>query len=162
MGNACDSNGKKVKFKDSSNIDNKIDAVEFYDVIVNIQSIKDIIKGWDIKLNKRIKNYEDFINIKENKKVLKIGILGDSNKGKSFILSKLSHISLPFGTSIKTEGLSIKYLDLIEYKNRKIALLDSAGFETPVIRNEEGKIGKNINIEKQDKIRSEYFKEKSR
>ena len=165
MGNACDSNGKKVKFKDNFDIDNKIDAVEFYDVIVNIQSIKDIIKGWDIKFNKRIKNYEDFINIKENKKVLKIGILGDSNKGKSFILSKLSHIELPFGTSIKTEGLSIKYPDLEIYKNRKIALLDSAGFETPVIRNnnnEKGEKDKNNNIDKEEEENGDFFLEKSR
>ena len=162
MGTFCESEKRAVKLRDSSNIDSKIDAVEFYDVIVNIQSIKDITKGWNIKFNKRIRNYEEFINNKENKNVLKIGILGNSNKGKSFILSKLSHISLPFGSSIKTEGLSIKYLDLIEYKNRKIALLDSAGFETPVIRNEEGKIGKNINIDKEEEENSNYFEEKSR
>jgi len=98
------------------------------------------------------------------KRLLKIGILGNSNKGKSFILSKLSHISLPFGTSIKTEGLSIKYPDLEIYKNRKIALLDSAGFETPVIKmnkNEKGKKDKKINIDKEEE-EGDYFAEKSR
>ena len=112
MGTFCESEKREVKFKDNSYIVNKIDAVEFYDIIVNIQSIKDITKGWNIKFSQRFKNYEEFINNKENKKVLKIGILGNSNRGKSFILSKLSHISLPLGTSLKTEGLSIKYLDL--------------------------------------------------
>ena len=108
-----------------------IDSINFYDVIVSIQSIKDIIKGWDIKISKRFKmNYNNFIN----EPVLKIGIIGNSNKGKSFLLSKLSKIELPSGTSIKTEGLSIKYPDVKIYKNRQIALLDSAGLETPVIK----------------------------
>ena len=113
------------------NPENEIDAITFYDVIVTIQSIKDIIEGWKVKLSERIKNnYNSFIN----DKVLKIGVIGNSNKGKSFILSKLSKIELPSGTSIKTEGLSVKYPELEKYKNRKIALLDSAGLETPVIK----------------------------
>ena len=127
---------------DFSNYENKItdlitepkdviDATKFYDVIVSIQSIKDIIKGWNIKLSKEFeKNYKS--NISE--KILKIGVIGNSNKGKSFILSNLSKIPLPSGTSIKTEGLSIKYPDCKKFKNRKIALLDSAGLETPVIK----------------------------
>ena len=75
------------------------------------------------------KEYEKVIK----EKVLKIGVIGNSNKGKSFILSKLSKIIIPSGTSIKTEGLSIKYPVLEEFKNRKIVLLDSAGLETPVL-----------------------------
>ena len=151
MGTFCGSDKRQVKIIGNDKI---IDAIDFYDVIVNIQSIKDIIRGWNIKFNKRITNYDEFIKIKENEKVLKIGIIGNSNKGKSFILSKLSHIDLPFGTSIKTEGLSIKYPDLKEYKNRKIVLLDSAGLETPVTRinnnvnEKEKKDENNENIEK--------------
>ena len=34
-------------------------------------------------------------------------------------------MQLPTGMSIKTEGLSIKYPELKDYKNRKIALIDS-------------------------------------
>ena len=33
----------------------EIDAIAFYDVIVSIQSIKDIIKGWKIQFNERMK-----------------------------------------------------------------------------------------------------------
>ena len=157
--------GRYVKISESST--GIINAIEFYDVIVCIQSIKDVIKGWNVIFSERFKNYKEiFIN----DKVLKIGIIGNSNKGKSFILSKLSKIQLPYGTSIKTEGLSIKYPDLEKYKNRKIALLDSAGLETPVVKtnnenyafNEKEKKEQNINIEKQERNRSEYFKEKSR
>ena len=110
--------------------DNYEDAIKFYDVIISINSIKDISKGWKIKLSERFKRSKvDLVN----QKVIKIGVIGNSNKGKSFILSKLSKIPLPSGTSIKTEGLSIKYPDLSEYKNRRIILLDSAGLETPVL-----------------------------
>ena len=124
--------------------------IDFYDVIVHINSIKEINKGWQVEMSPKGKeNYEKF----KNEKIIKIGIIGNSNKGKSFLLSKISKIQLPSGTSIRTEGLSIKYPDLIRFKDRKIALLDSAGLETPVL-----KLDANI---KEDKV-NEYFKEKSR
>ena len=121
----------------------------FYDVIIDIKSVKDINKGWKIKMNDRgLKNYGDH----KTSKVIKIGVIGNSNKGKSFILSKISKINLPSGTSIRTEGLSVKYPELEGYKDRKIVLLDSAGLETPVLNVE--------NIEKNKE--KEMFKEKSR
>ena len=105
--------------------------IDFYDVIVDIKSIKDISKGWVIKMSEKAKtNYENF----KKEKVIKIGVIGNANKGKSFLLSKISKIILPSGTSIRTEGLSIKYPEWKEYKNKKIILLDSAGLETPVIK----------------------------
>ena len=114
------------------NLKDEFDATKFYDIIVQIKSIKDINKGWNLKFSERIK--------KDNKLfkdiVLKIGVIGNSNKGKSFLLSKLSKIDLPSGTSITTEGLSIKYPDIKQYKNRKIVLLDSAGLETTVLKEE--------------------------
>ena len=158
-----------------------IDAKDFYDVIIPINSIKDITKGWEIKMSKRaIEGYEKL----KNKTIIKIGVIGNSNKGKSFILSKISKINLPSGTSIKTEGLSIKYPELEEYKERKIALLDSAGLETPVLNeegekkeediNEKNEEKENENLEKdenkdskgknenEEKNQKEIFKEKSR
>ena len=117
---------------EANNLFNKEQFMNFYDVIVNIKSIKDINKGWSIKLNKD--NYENY----KNEKTIKIGVIGNSNKGKSFLLSKISKISLPSGTSIRTEGLSIKYPHLSEsFKDRRIVLLDSAGLETPVLKEEE-------------------------
>ena len=71
---------------------------------------------------------------KKNEPVLKIGVIGNADKGKSFLLSKISKIDLPSGPSISTEGLSIKYPELEKYENRKIVLLDSAGLETPVLK----------------------------
>ena len=133
----------------NSNI--KVDFKDFYDVIINIKSIKDINKGWEIKMSdKGLENYRKHMQ----DKIIKIGVIGNSNKGKSFLLSKISKIPLPSGTSIRTEGLSVKYPDLDLFVDRKIALLDSAGLETPVLKCQEDN-NENINVK-------EFFKEKSR
>ena len=147
--------------------------VNFYDVVIDIKSVKDIYKGWEIKRSERAeKNYEDF----KKEKIIKIGVIGNSNKGKSFLLSKISKIELPSGTSIRTEGISIKYPELDLFKDRKIVLLDSAGLETPVLKEEEDKKteGEEKGQEKEEKKEDEnedenektnekeLFKEKSR
>ena len=141
------------------------DTTKFYDVIIPIQSIKDITKGWEIKVSDRYKNnYHNLIT----EKAVRIGIIGNSNKGKSFILSKLSKIKLPTGTSIKTEGLSIKYPDFRNYPDRRIVLLDSAGLETPVlISNDENREtlvqgNKQQNSNNDEKAGNDLFKEKSK
>ena len=125
-----------------------VNFVDFYDVVIDIKSIKDINKGWNVKLSKRAEeNYDQFMK----EPILKIGVIGNSNKGKSFLLSKISKINLPSGTSIRTEGLSVKYPETELHKDRKIALLDSAGLETPVLKNNE-----------ENEMDKEFFREKSR
>ena len=114
------------------NTSSEIELKNFYDIILDIKSVKDIYKGWEIKMTK--KGEENYIKYKEDD-LIRIGVIGNSNKGKSFILSKISKINLPSRTSIKTEGLSIKYPELEKFKDRKIVLLDSAGLETPVLKN---------------------------
>ena len=123
---------------------------DFYDVIVHIDSIKDINKGWQIEMNQNgEQNYQKY----KNEKVIKIGVIGNANTGKSFILSKISKMQFPSGFSIKTEGLSIKYPDTTLFYDRRIALLDSAGLEYPVLISDEYE--KDIN-------KNDLFKEKSR
>ena len=140
----------------NENLNATTNFVDFYDVIVDIKSIKDICNGWEIKKSKRAE--ENYENIKKDE-VLKVGIIGNSNKGKSFLLSKISKITLPSGTSIRTEGLSIKYPEINEkYKNRKIVLLDSAGLETPVLK--ENKRSKNENVKKMNEINQNDNEEK--
>ena len=140
----------------------EIKSTDFYDVIVCINSIKEITKGWEVKMsNRALDKYEEF----KKGNVVKIGVIGNANKGKSFLLSKISGIKLPIGTSIRTEGLSIKYPQIDVYSNRNIALLDSAGLETPVLKGEEKILEENnIEEEKTNSITSEkeLFKEKSR
>ena len=110
-------------------------------------------------IDKGKENYEKY----KNEQIIRIGIIGNENKGKTTILRKLSDFNLPTGYSIKTEGLSIKYPELKEHPNLKIVLLDSAGFETPildfVINNNVKKIGKDEEfLEKvRDKLLTEVF-----
>ena len=133
----------------------------FYDAIIHIDSIKDINKGWKIEMSEKGK--QNYLKYK-NEKIIKIGVIGNANKGKSFILSKISKMELPSGYCIKTEGLSIKYPDLETHKNRKIALLDSAGLETPVLveKQENEKDDNDKRKEKNDEEKNDLFKEKCR
>ena len=141
--------------KGSEKTNKETNFIDFYDVIVDIKSVKDISQGWEIKMNENSKQkYEEF----KKKKVIKIGVIGNANKGKSFLLSKISKIPLPSGTSIRTEGLSIKYPVLDKFQNRNIVLLDSAGLETPILKTE-----KEASNTSEDEIKEkDYFKEKSR
>ena len=146
---------KIIIIRTSPDANNK-KQIDFYDIIVHIDSVKDINKGWKIEMNEKGKrNYEKY----KNEDILKVGVIGNANKGKSYLLSKISKIDLPSGMNIKTEGLSIKYPDIKMDKNRKIVLLDSAGLETPVLKSDINSMEKNRNELKE---RNELFKEKSR
>ena len=156
------------KRKGNDKLNKDYTFTDFYDIIININSIKDICKGWEIKMSENAKkNYQQFKEVKN----LKIGVIGNANKGKSFLLSKISNLPLPSGTSIRTEGLSVKYLEFdSKQKGKEIVLLDSAGLETPVLKEEfnEVKIVKSIlendnkNKDDKDKKQNNFFKEKSR
>ena len=99
----------------------------------------------------------------KNEDLIKIGIVGNINKGKSFILSKISKIKLPTGNSISTKGLSIKYPKLDDgYRNRKFILLDSAGLETPILNEEEQNninVNEEIEVDEDEEIKKEKKKE---
>lgn len=118
----------------------------FYDIIINIDSLRNLYKGWKVKFTEQgKKNYE----IMKEKEVLTVGILGNRNSGKTFILSKLSGVDLPVG--INTEGISIKYPRMEKDKPANYILIDSAGFENPLLETNEFTIDKII--KKEDKLR---------
>ena len=83
--------------------------IDFYDIILKINSIRDVLNGWNIEFSPKGKEYYEKMKVKN---FLKIGVAGAGNKGKSFLLQKLANINLPTGTSIKTEGLSIRCPDM--------------------------------------------------
>ena len=126
----------------------------FYDLIINIKSIRELSekdKGWEIKWNKNINSTKEFI--KDNKKLLNVGILGNGNIGKSFLLSRLFKEKIPSGYSVITEGLSIKI-----NKDKFISLLDSAGLQTPLLKFEEIKNDENeYELLYRDKSQTENF-----
>ena len=109
-------------------------AKEFYDVIIEIDSISKLYNiGWKINYNEKRKEIYERI-IKEE--TIKIGVLGLNNVGKSFILGLISGVIIPTGFSIETKGISIKYTEGEKNSDQGICLLDSAGFETPLLNNE--------------------------
>lgn len=60
-------------------------AIEYYDVIVCIDSILGIESGWKVKYSEKGKGiYEKM----KNKELVKVGVVGLRNKGKSWILQK--------------------------------------------------------------------------
>ena len=121
------------KLKKTEEIRNHNDAKmeDFYDIIIDINSIKNVNKeGWKVIFNEQgLKKYNTY----KDEELITIGVIGNSNKGKSFLLSKISKIKLLTGASIQTKGLSVKYPDLKGYEGRQLILLDSAGLETPVL-----------------------------
>ena len=112
----------------------KTPAEEFYDAIVDINSIKSLKSlGWKIAYNKeRKERYQQMIS----EETIKMGVLGLNNVGKTFILSKIANAELPSGYSLETKGISIKYSEGDKGEAKGLCILDSAGFETPLIKEE--------------------------
>ena len=93
-----------------------------------------------------------------------IGVIGQGNKGKSFLLSKVADFALPTGHNIITKGISVKYIDLTE--TARYILLDSAGSSTPLLETtnfsldmgiEPEEARKKVNAICRDKTQSEIF-----
>jgi hypothetical protein len=128
-----------------------------YDIILCVDSIKNLTNnGWIIKYNKKEGKliYEE----SKHKKTIVVGVVGNGNKGKSFLLKKLSKYEIPMGFNVKTEGLSIIYG---KTGKQNLAILDSAGQETPLLI--QNKKDKNIEDEKKDNNKDQLeFEEYSR
>ena len=122
----------------------KNSSEEYYDVVIDINSINSLKnEGWEIKYNKKRKEIYDKIIGEET---IKIGVLGLNNVGKSYLLSKIVKVDIPTGYSIETKGISIKYSEGGKGEQRGICILDSAGFETPLLKEQK----KNISSDKEE------------
>ena len=145
---------EKLEKNDEWNFSKK-KATQFYDIIINVNSILKVKDGWEIEMTEEgEKKYEEF----KDQELIVIGVVGNMNKGKTFILSKLSKIILLSGTSINTKGISVKYPQLENNENRKYILLDSAGLETPILKNRDEAQPNNENL----KENYDRFVEKAR
>jgi hypothetical protein len=83
-------------------------------------------EGWQIKYPKGREKYE----ILKRKKVIIVGFLGNRNKGKSFLLSKLTYSDIPLNFSINREGISVCFG---EKDDNCLAMLNSFGQEFPLL-----------------------------
>lgn len=97
-----------------------------YDIVIEANSLSALeeSKGWDISYGKGGK--EKYLKNKEISQSV-IGVIGNFNKGKSFILQRLSGQNIAQGYSVSTKGLSIKYPEI---SNKPVSIIDSEGFET--------------------------------
>jgi len=135
----------KFNLKEKENLSK--DPLEFYDIIGNINSIQNVsTDGWNFYMNEEGFKIDQSQEIAER---LVIGVMGNRNKGKSFILQALSGACLKTGTTINTIGISIKYLE------NKYVLLDCAGSESPLL----GEYANMLEISR-DKLFTEAFLER--
>ena len=99
-----------------------------YDVGIRIESLNQLLKGWDIKYGKNDKT--KYISMK-NKQLLLIGLLGFKNSGKSFFISKL----LDENTYEKEEK-DYLYIKYIQQKNVEFTIIDTPGLGRSLKNNE--------------------------
>ena len=107
----------------------------FYDLIIDIESFEDLkSEGWKILTsdegNAKYEYFKDVTDNKSGEKSLnRVGILGVSDVGKTFILKKLIGKQ---GNTKATKGISVIYPE-IKDKDKLFVCLDSQGSEEPII-----------------------------
>ena len=138
-----------------TNYNNEQNKEGEYDIVLCADSIKNLTSdGWKIKYNK-IGGKEAYEDLKK-KETIVVGVVGNGNKGKSFLLKKLSNYQVPMGYNVKTEGLSIIYG---KTDKQNLAILDSAGQETPLLiqnRNDNNNAN-NIKINNKEELEFEEY-----
>lgn len=94
------SGNEQKKYSDNEN------SKDYYDGVINIQSLLKLKDGYDIGFTE-----EGFKQYQSNKgtKCTVVGIVGNKNKAKSYMLNKLSRIEMPIGHTITTQGISVNY-----------------------------------------------------
>ena len=108
-----------------------MDSYDNYDIIININSFKESIKE-GIKIEASEEGMTNYNNHKKDYGIIILGIIGNLNVGKTYILSKITNYKLPSG--LRTKGISVKYP--INYGPGCMAL-DSAGSEAPLLVSDE-------------------------
>lgn len=109
--------------KKQINITTPNTQIFLYDIIVNIDSLKNSNIGWDIHYAKSKSDLYDL----DQKPLTIVGVVGRENIGKTFIFNKICGLDLPSGCNVNTKGLSLKYSE-----DHTTLWLDSAGLQTPV------------------------------
>ena len=111
---------------------------EYYDVVINIDSFYNLKsdKGWEIEMNENgEKNYLKYSKNenekeKEKLKLNRIGILGISGVGKTYILGSIINNDKLKKSHIQTKGISVIYP---QEEGKNFVCLDSQGSEEPII-----------------------------
>ena len=139
-----------------------MDFNDWYDISLELSSLSKLKEGFPIIFFSEKGKYK-YDKSKEREKVCVITAIGNSNTGKTYILSKISEIKLPFGHSISTRGISIKYPESIlkQDTNQRYVIVDTEGSDNAITISEEDRqyINQLTRIKKLDKIIN-YFNDK--
>ena len=102
----------------------------FYDIVLNLKSLSNLKEGFPIEYTEKgRKKIDEF----KKEDVCVITAIGNSNKGKSYILSKISEFNIPSGYHVTTHGLSILFPDnLIKELNKRFIILDTEGSQNAI------------------------------
>ena len=100
-----------------------------YDMVIDIQSLTKLKEGWKVKYCGSEENQKRVKNISKQKHI-RISVLGNANRGKTFILQKISNLNFDgaIGYTVSTEGLSIKFP-----QDKQYVLLDTLGNNAPIL-----------------------------
>ena len=117
-----------------------------YDAIFSCDSLKNLYdpeKGWKYFMTDKFKTRLSKEKNKTEDNFCPICIIGDSNKGKTFIANLLIENPLKCGGHYKTRGISCKLSDFhfksSENKNEKFLIFDSGGRSEPLLIEPEDK-----------------------
>ena len=127
----------------------------FYDIVLNLKSLSNLKEGFPIDYTENGRN--KIKSLKEQNGCV-ITAIGNSNKGKSYILSKISEFDIPSGYHVTTHGLSILFPDnLTKESNRRYIILDTEGSQNAITINDEKreeieKLKEDEKIEKTEEI----------
>ena len=125
------------------NSENLINNQSLYDAIFRCGSLNKLFKEeWDYFLSYIF--VERIQREKEERNFCSVCMMGDTNKGKTFIVNLLCNCNLESGAEYKTEGISCKFTDLpknlTEEENiderakvKKFLIFDSAGRSEPLL-----------------------------
>jgi len=116
----------------------KQNKVTKYDAIYSCESIKTLFdKGWNYTL------FESFIKRlqlnEDDRCFCPLCMIGETNKGKTFILNLLTNNKLESGIQYRTEGISCKFTsfneenEAEEESDKKFLLFDTAGRSEPLL-----------------------------
>ena len=108
-----------------------------YDVVLELNSLSKLKDGFPIIYNTE-KGKQKVDELKE-KDGIAITAIGNSNQGKSFILSRISEIEIPSSHSVNTKGLSIIFPDNLSKNdsNKRYIILDTEGSQNAITISEE-------------------------
>ncbi len=113
------------------------EAQDFYDLVLDFNSFEQLKKdGWNANFTKIGKKKYDKC-ISENEYNIVIGVVGNKNRGKSYLLGRIMQMDdykNPHGFLVTTSGISCIFPRLDNTDNTFITL-DTAGRDNPLLQN---------------------------